>query len=327
LPSVYAHAIFDFHSLLLRKEFAMAKLFENPRFIAIEGPIRAGKSTLATLLAQEIGATRIIEPQQNPFLPQFYRGESSAAFPAQMWFLMSRYEQLCAAAERDARTGKSAPMVADYIFEKDKLFACLNLSDDELALYERQFQYFRDQLPTPDLVIYLQTSPKVLRTRLARKGVPEERTISGRYLEQVAEAYEHYFFHYTASDLLIVNTDDIDFVRNNEDLQTLLRRLKEPVHGTQYFLPLGNGEKGGPLNPLRALRSQGAALRSLISMPRILFGSPRTRVDSPKSWIGSPRTLAPALRSFSLRSVPPTVRSLTWSFAPGIVQAAQRLCR
>jgi deoxyadenosine/deoxycytidine kinase len=301
LQSLHPRAIFDFHSLLLRKEFAMAKLFENPRFIAIEGPIRAGKSTLATLLAQEIGATRIIEPQQNPFLPQFYRGESSAAFPAQMWFLMSRYEQLCAAAERDARTGKSAPMVADYIFEKDKLFACLNLSDDELALYERQFQYFRDQLPTPDLVIYLQTSPKVLRTRLARKGVPEERTISGRYLEQVAEAYEHYFFHYTASDLLIVNTDDIDFVRNNEDLQTLLRRLKEPVHGTQYFLPLGNGEKGGPLSPLRALRSQGAALRSLISMPWSIFGSPRA--------------LAPALRS------------LTWSFAPGIVQAAQRLCR
>jgi deoxyadenosine/deoxycytidine kinase len=298
----------------------MAKLFENPRFIAIEGPIRAGKSTLATLLAQKIGATRIIEPQQNPFLPQFYRGESSAAFPAQMWFLMSRYEQLCAAAERDARTGKSAPMVADYIFEKDKLFACLNLSDDELALYERQFQYFRDQLPTPDLVIYLQTSPKVLRTRLARKGVPEERTISGRYLEQVAEAYEHYFFHYTASDLLIVNTDDIDFVRNNEDLQTLLRRLKEPVHGTQYFLPLGNGEKGGPLSPLRALRSQGAALRSLISMPRSIFGSPRALAPALRS-------VRPALRSVTLRSVRPALRSLTWSFAPGIVQAAQRLCR
>ncbi|MHB1938714.1 MAG: deoxynucleoside kinase [Acidobacteriaceae bacterium] len=291
----------------------MAKLFENPRFIAIEGPIRAGKSTLATLLAQEIGAIRIAEPQQNPFLSQFYRGESSAAFPAQMWFLMSRYEQLCAAAERDAKSGKSAPMVADYIFEKDKLFANLNLSDDELALYERQFQYFRDQLPTPDLVIYLQTSPKMLRTRLARKAVPEERAISGRYLEQVAEAYEHFFFHYTASDLLIVNTDDIDFVRNNEDLQTLLRRLKEPVRGTQYFLPLGNGEKGGPLRPLRALRSSGASLRSLLS---------------------SPRALTPALHSMTLRSVPPTLRSmpitlrsLTWSFAPGIVQAAQRLCR
>ncbi len=312
----------------------MAKLFENPRFIAIEGPIRAGKSTLATLLAHEIGATRIIEPQQNPFLSPFYRGERSAAFPAQMWFLMSRYEQLCAAAERDAKTGKAVPMVADYIFEKDKLFANLNLSDDELALYERQFQYFRDQLPTPDLVIYLQASPKVLRTRLARKGVREEQAISGRYLEQVAEAYEHYFFHYTASDLLIVNTDDIDFVRNNEDLQTLLRRLKEPVHGTQYFLPLGNGDKGGPLNPLRALRSQGASLRSILSMPRAIFGAPRTAIGSAVTGMGalqagirSPHASAPALRSFSLRAVPPTVRSLTWSFGPNIVQAAQRLCR
>lgn len=302
----------------------MAKLFESPRFIAIEGPIRAGKSTLAALLAQEIGATRIIEPQQNPFLSPFYRGERSAAFPAQMWFLMSRYEQLCAAAELDAKMGKATPMVADYIFEKDKLFANLNLSDDELALYERQFQYFRDQLPTPDLVIYLQASPKVLRTRLARKGLPEERAISGRYLEQVAEAYEHFFFHYTASDLLIVNTDDIDFVHNNQDLQTLLRRLKEPVHGTQYFLPLGNGDKGNPLSPLRALRSQGASLRSMMSLSRTIFGSPQTGIGSqpsgsdscptgigsPRSGSGSPRSLTPPLGSFSLRSMQPTVRSL-----------------
>ncbi|HVC90242.1 MAG TPA: deoxynucleoside kinase [Acidobacteriaceae bacterium] len=272
----------------------MAKLFENPRSIAIEGPIRAGKSTLATLLAQEIGAARIVEPQQNPFLPQFYRGERSAAFPAQMWFLMSRYEQLCAAAERDTKAGKLVPVVADYIFEKDKLFACLNLSDDELALYERQYQYFRDQLPTPDLVIYLQASPKVLRTRLERKGLPDERTISGRYLEQVVQAYEHFFFHYTASDLLVVNTDDIDFVHNNQDLQTLLRRLKEPVHGTQYFLPLGGGDQGSARSRLRAMRAQTPSLRSLISTPRVPT---------------------------------PTLRSLTWSFAPGIVQAAQRLCR
>jgi hypothetical protein len=116
-------------------------------------------------------------------------------------------------------------------------------------------------------------------------------------------------------------------VRSNEDLQTLLRRLKEPVHGTQYFLPLGNGDKGGPLSPLRALRSSGASFRSLISMPRSIFGSPQTAIGSSRSGIRSTGTLAPALRSFSLRSVQPTVRSLTWNFAPGIVQAAQRLCR
>lgn len=223
----------------------MANLFENPRSIAIEGPIRAGKSTLASLLAEKIGARRIAEPQDNPFLSRFYRGEKSAAFPAQMWFLMGRYEQLCAAAEEDGRTGNRKPVVADYIFEKDKLFACLNLSDDELALYNRQYSYFRDQLPTPDLVIYLQASPQVLRTRLRRKGIADEKTISTGYLEQVVAAYEHFFFHYTASDLLIVNTDDIDFVESNHDLQMLLRRLTEPVRGTQYFLPLGSGGNSG----------------------------------------------------------------------------------
>jgi deoxyguanosine kinase len=218
----------------------MAKLFENPRSIAIEGPIRAGKSTLAAMLAERIGGLCITEPQNNPFLPQFYQGEKSAVFSAQMWFLMSRYEQLCAAAEQDAKTRERMPWVADYIFEKDKIFACMNLGDEELALYNRQYQYFRDQLPTPDLVIYLQASPRVLRTRIQRKGLAGERRISGDYLQHVIQAYEHFFFHYTASDLLIVNTDDIDFVQNNRDLQTLLRRMTEPVHGTQYFLPLGN---------------------------------------------------------------------------------------
>ncbi len=241
----------------------MAKLFENPRSIAIEGPIRAGKSTLAALLAEKIGARRIVEAEENPFLPRFYQGEKSAAFPTQMWFLMSRYEQLCAATERDAETGRQTPLVADYIFEKDKIFACVNLSDDELALYNRQYEYFRDQLPTPDLVIYLQASPKVLRDRLRRKGHAEERAISDGYLEQVVQAYEHFFFHYTASDLLIVNTDDIDFVQDNQDLQMLLRRLTEPVRGTQYFLPLGSGDSGSHRRLQRGSRIHTPTLRAL----------------------------------------------------------------
>jgi deoxyguanosine kinase len=147
---------------------------------------------------------------------------------------MERFEQLRQLKDFDV------PVVSDYLFEKDKLFAYVNLSDAELNLYNRYYQMFREQVPTPDLVIYLQASPEVLKQRLKRKGIAGERAISDAYIEQVVHAYEHFFFHYTASDLLVVNTSDIDFVHNNKDLQLLLKRLSEPIKGTQYFLPLGD---------------------------------------------------------------------------------------
>jgi deoxyadenosine/deoxycytidine kinase len=192
----------------------VANLFEQPRFIAVEGPIRAGKSTLAQILSETLHARRIIEPEDNPFL-------------------MRRFEQ-----QRELEDF-TTPIVADYLFEKDKLFAYINLNDAELDLYNRYYQMFRADLPTPELVIYLQASPEALKQRIRRKGIPGERAISDKYIEQVAAAYEHFFFHYSSSDLLVVNTSDIDFVNNNRDLQLLLKRLAEPVHGTQYFLPLG----------------------------------------------------------------------------------------
>jgi deoxyguanosine kinase len=212
----------------------MANLFETPRFIAVDGPIRVGKSTLAGILAETLHARRVVEPEHNPFLDRFYEGQTGIGFQAQLWFLLERYEQM----KREKQEGFATPVVADYLFEKDKLFAYINLSDAELSLYNRYYQMFREEVPTPDLVIYLQATPEVLKQRLKRKGLPGERDISDDYIEQVVAAYEHFFFHYTASDLLIVNTTDIDFVNNNADLQLLLKRLAEPVKGTQYFLPL-----------------------------------------------------------------------------------------
>jgi len=217
----------------------MANLFELPRYIAVEGPIRVGKSTLAGVLAEKLNAQRVMEPEDNPFLAAFYNGDRGAAFQAQFAFLMRRFEQL---HSLDLGPRSQKMVVADFIFEKDKLFACLNLSDRELEVYNRYYNYFRDQLPTPDLVIYLQATPEILKKRLKKKNVSGERAINEDYLQEVVKAYEHFFFHYTSSDLLIVNTSEIDFVERNEDLQELLRKVSAPIKGTQYFLPLGREE-------------------------------------------------------------------------------------
>ena len=212
----------------------MANLFDGPKSIAVEGPIRAGKSTLAAILAHKLNARRIVEPENNPFLERFYQGEPGMAFAAQMWFLEERHRQMLQMRKDDG----GGPVVADYIFEKDKVFAYINLSDAELDLYNRYYQLLRADTPAPDLVIYLQASPEVLKQRLKRKGAAQERAISDAYIAQVIQAYEHFFFHYTASDLLVVDTSKIDFVHRRQDLQLLLKRLSEPIKGTQYFLPL-----------------------------------------------------------------------------------------
>ncbi|HTR65713.1 MAG TPA: deoxynucleoside kinase [Terriglobales bacterium] len=217
----------------------MANLFELPRYIAVEGPIRVGKSTLARVLAERLNAQRVIEPEDNPFLQPFYEGERGAAFQAQFAFLVRRFEQL---RSLDLSPPSQRTVIADFIFEKDKLFACLNLNDAELEIYNRYYNHFREQLPTPDLVIYLQASPEVLKKRLKKKNAASEKAISEDYLEEVIKAYEHFFFHYTSSDLLIVNTSEIDFVERNQDLQELLRKVAAPIKGTQYFLPLGGRE-------------------------------------------------------------------------------------
>ena len=217
----------------------MAKLFDLPRYIAIEGPIRVGKSTLSSILADRLNAQRVSDPEDNSFLSSFYEGDPGAAFQAQFTFLVRRFEQL---RDLDTGPGSQKLIVSDFIFEKDKIFACLNLNDQELDTYNRYYNYFREMLPTPDLVIYLQATPEVLKKRLKKRNAPGEKAISEEYLGEVVKAYEHFFFHYTSSDLLIVNTSEIDFVERNEDLQELLRKVTAPIKGTQYFLPLGSQE-------------------------------------------------------------------------------------
>src|ERR1041385_1587137 len=220
----------------------MAKLFEPPRYIAVEGPIRVGKSTLANIIADRLNAQRVIEPEDNAFLSSFYEGERGAAFQTQFAFMIRRFEQL-----QKLEVGGSSQklVVADYIFEKDRIFAYINLTDQELEIYNRYYHHFHDQLPVPDLVIYLQASPEILKKRLRKKGSHSEVSVSDDYIEEVVKAYEHFFFHYTSSDLLVVNTNEIDFVERHTDLQELLRRVSEPIRGTQYFLPLGSEGAAG----------------------------------------------------------------------------------
>jgi deoxyguanosine kinase len=216
------------------KKLKPVPAFKAPRYVVVEGPIRVGKSTLAQVLADRMHARRVFDCEDNPFLGGFYREERGAAFAAQMYFLWERQRRLREAAIPDT----SGAVVADFLFEKDKVFAYLNLDNEELKLYERYYESLAAEMPKPDLVIYLQATPEVLRARIAKKGAHAESRISPEYLTEVVRAYEHFFFHYTASDLLVVNTSEIDFVASNEDLQQLLRRIQEPVKGTQYFLPL-----------------------------------------------------------------------------------------
>jgi deoxyadenosine/deoxycytidine kinase len=178
----------------------------------------------------------LLDSEENPFLDAYYRGEDGAAFRAQMFYLISRFQQLQSAKLESSRS----PVVADYLFEKDKLFAYLGLNDEELAVYDKYYSFLKDQVPEPDLVVYLKASPQVLRERISRKNVASEARISNEYLQEVMRAYEHFFAHYKQADVLVVDTTKVDFVHNPADLKELLQELSRPVRGTQYFLPLGS---------------------------------------------------------------------------------------
>jgi deoxyadenosine/deoxycytidine kinase len=207
-------------------------LTERPRYIAVEGPIGVGKTSLAALLAAELGAQLVCEqPDENPFLAAFYKDPRRHAMSAQLFFLLQRYQQQGELAQGDlfVRGG----IVADYLFAKDRLFAALTLSNDELALYERIYQMLRPRVATPDLVVYLQAPTEVLLERIRKRGRPAERPIRTEYVEDVSRAYAEFFFHYEEGPLLIVDVSELDFVANADhraDLVAVIRRTRTGVN-------------------------------------------------------------------------------------------------
>lgn len=209
--------------------------YDPLRFIAIEGPMRVGKSTLARLLAERLGARVLSDVEDNPFLARFYGEQPGAGFAAQFYFLMERFKQWRAL---DTGSASHRLLISDYLFEKDRIYAYLNLNDIELSVYQQYYDLFAEQVPIPDLVVYLQAKPETLRVRIGMKGAPMEHEVSDEYLEELVKAYDHFFHHYQSSDLLVVETSEMDFVHRNADLEELLKRLRQPVRGTQYFLPL-----------------------------------------------------------------------------------------
>ena len=203
------------------------------RYIVIEGPIGAGKTSLARALAQSCGGSLLLEdPDANPFLPRFYEDPARHALPAQLFFLFQRVNQLRDLNQSDLFRGLA---VSDFMLDKDPLFASLTLKDDELRLYEQIYAHLHPQVPPPDLVVYLQASPATLAERVRRRGVPYEAGIEDEYLGRLADAYARFFHQYSAAPLLIVNSDHLNFVDSRDALDLLLERIASMRGPREFF--------------------------------------------------------------------------------------------
>ena len=207
----------------------------HTRYIVTEGPIGVGKTSLTTLLAEELGARLIFEQaEENPFLTNFYQDPKRYRFQTQMFFLLSRFSQQQVMAQPDLFTRIT---ISDYLFDKDRIFAYLNLDDNELALYEQFYKILEPKIVRPDLVIFLQADTDTLLRRIKQRGRSFESGISHDYIASVNEAYNQFFFRYTDTPLLVINTSDIDFVHRKEDLDDLKKQILGMKQGTQYYVP------------------------------------------------------------------------------------------
>ncbi len=208
---------------------------EKFRFIAIEGVIGAGKTTLADMLSRTIGARIILEEfEQNPFLEEFYEDPDRFSFQTQIFFLLSRFKQLQELRQLDLFHKK---LVSDYLFEKDRIFATLNLSEKEMKLYDGIARLMEKEIPVPSLVIYLQASTKHLMDNIHKRGRSFEKNISFDYINALNELYNKFFFHYNKAPLLVINTDEIDFQNSEQDYQDILVEINHHQAGTRYYIP------------------------------------------------------------------------------------------
>ncbi len=205
----------------------------SPRYIVVEGPIGVGKTSLARLLADTFQARTVLEKiDENPFLSKFYQEPKKYAFQTQLFFLLTRYQQQQEILQGDLFMQN---LVADYLFAKDKIFAYINLGGEELSLYEWIYQLLDQRVAKPDLVIYLQAPVHVLQKRIKRRALWYEKNIDPTYLEEVSRAYNDFFFNYTDTPLLVVNTTDIDFVKREKDLKNLIREIQSTEKGTRFL--------------------------------------------------------------------------------------------
>ncbi len=210
---------------------------DTNRYIVVEGVLGVGKTSLCECLAKEFGARLVLEASdENPFLEKFYQDQRTYAFQTQIFFLLNRYRQQQAIAQGDLFHRN---LICDYLFAKDRIFAYLNLDENELNLYERLCGLLAETVMSPDLVIYLQASTETLMQRLHQRGRKYEKALDPAYIERLNQAYNYYFFHYQETPLLVVNTNDIDFVHSRQDLNDLISHIKTMGKGTQYYTPAG----------------------------------------------------------------------------------------
>lgn len=203
------------------------------KHIAVDGPIGVGKTTLAKMLAEDMGAKLVLEPvEKNPFLADFYRDRKQNAFKTQLYFLLTRYQQQLELKRSEIQSA----IVCDYTIAKDSIFAKLNLSEEEQFLYNTVFMLLKEQLPRPDVVIYLRADPKIILQRIKKRGFDYERPIAGGYLENLTDAYDRFFLNYTETPLIVVDTSKQNYIDNMEDFANLKREILSHRGGTVHLI-------------------------------------------------------------------------------------------